>query len=231
MLFKRKYLSNKDTDKIWKYFYEYKGEIDSLLIWSGRENGRFNKKIYFHDKKTLNKFYKKIPSYIKPFINNFLNFDSTYKSPWGPEEISFLERIQVIESEPSFFENSKGNQVYSFHVDRINTYKKILLCSNISLEDGPFQVANLDSCREYARELLNNIEDLHKNSRNWREFNATIDCNEFVSITGGVGDLLTIDGREPHRAGKVFPGHKRKIIIFEYMTDVNSRRYRETLEK
>ena len=149
----------------------------------------------------------------------------------GPEEVGFPESIQVIESKISVLENLKAKQVYTFHIDRINTYKQLLLCSEIGIKDGPFQVANLDSCKEYTRKKLKELEEQHRKGNNWRDFDATIECEEFVSIVGKPGDLLTIDGREPHRAGKVYPGHKRRVIIFEYMTKSNSRRYRETLNE
>ena len=223
------YFSSQETSEMWKYFFQYKNNIQNLSIWSGNENGRFNKKFYFLDNYALNQFYENSPHNIKFFLSKFLHFDSTYNSPWGPEEVGFLERIQVIESKVSFSENLKGNHLYRFHIDRVNTYKQLMLCSEISIKDGPFQVANLDSCKDDAKKILKKLEYQHSKGKNWRDFDSTLDCSDFVSIVGNPGDLLTIDGREPHRASKVYPGHKRRVIIFEYMTKLNSRRYRETL--
>ena len=229
MRFTKGYVSSQETSKIWEFFFQYKNNIPNLSFWSGNENGRLNKKFYFLDHYALNHFYENSPHNIKNFLSNFLHFDSTYNSPWGTEEVGFLERIQVIESKVSSSENLKANHLYRFHVDRVNTYKQLFLCSEISIKDGPFQVANLDSCKEYTRKILKKLENQHSKGSNWRNFDTTLDCEDFVSIVGNQGDLLTIDGREPHRASKVYPGHYRRVIIFEYMTKSNSRLYRETL--
>ena len=164
------------------------------------------------------------------FVQDFLNFDDNYETPWKPEKIGQLERIQIIESGEYKSENNKGEHLYNFHVDRINTYKKMLYCSNVDINSGPFEVADLNVIKDEASKIIKKIDTAHKFNRDFRKINSTLSCSTIQSITGKIGDVIVIDGREPHRAGKV--GHKgtRKVIIFEYMTALNSRLYQSTFK-
>ncbi len=230
MRFYESYKSKESCTMAWDFFINYDSKINGLKVWSQKENARFNKKIYFQTKNARELFLKSLPNKINNFVQDFLNFDDDYETPWKREKIGPLERIQIIESGEYKSENNKGEHLYNFHVDRINTYKKMLYCSNVDVNSGPFEVADINIIKDEASKIIKKIDTAHKLNKDFRKINATLSCRTSQSITGKTGDVIVIDGREPHRAGKV--GHKgaRKVIIFEYMTAINSHIYQSTFK-
>lgn len=59
------FFSSQEIREIWKYFYQYKENMPNLSIWSGNENGTFNKKFYFLYHHSLNLFFENSPHNIK----------------------------------------------------------------------------------------------------------------------------------------------------------------------
>lgn len=219
----RDWCSSEEAQGLFEFLMDFKlSDTEAVSWWVSQENGRKNKKYFFFKPQGINTLAS------GGVIHRLRTFDETYKSPFGPQNIGSLERIQVVESIESKVENSKGDHVYKFHVDRVNTYKQILLCSEVTIDCGPFQVASIDECREKALTLHADL-GRELETGDWRNFDATIDCDRYESCTGHSGDLIVVDGREPHRAGKINPGFSRKLIIFEYMTREASRVYRQDL--
>ena len=218
-----------DAEKLFNQLIKFDESRSSLIkTWINEENGRLNRKIYFTDDFAFDHFTECFEKPSSNIIKKLQKFNPSYISPFGKEKIGNLERIQIIRSNEPKNQNRKGNHLFNFHVDRINTYKQILLCSEVTEECGPFQIAELKLCKDEAMKILERLKQSVANGDDWREINSSLDCQHFISATGSPGDLVTVDGREPHRAGQLKPGKTRAIIIFEYMTREASQIYKSS---
>jgi hypothetical protein len=227
--------SNMEIDKIFsesnlaKELFDglviYDASVPGIHIWHGEENGRYNKKFLFSQ---IDDWMSVVPCKFHQMVEHIIKKVNQYESPFGKQKIGALERIQVINSKFTSEKNHKGIHLFNFHIDRINTYKGILYCSNVTCKDGPFAVMELNGREGEIAEKLDFLEKCHAAGKDWRKIDTTFEAVHYNNVEGVAGDIVIVDGREPHRAGTVENRGCRKAIIFEFFTLENSTIYRNS---